>query len=96
MSLFIRRLGQTRAHRDRSGLVLLQAEEREASPRGAGGACSLMVYNVKERKVESEVAQSCPTLCYPMDCSLPGSSVLGIFQARILEWIAISSSRGSS
>ena len=44
-----------------------------------------MVYNVKERKVESEVAQSCPTLCYPMDCSLPGSSVLGIFQARILE-----------
>ena len=34
---------------------------------------------------ESEVAQSCPTLCNPMDCSLPGSSVHGIFQARILE-----------
>ena len=44
----------------------------------------------------SEVAQSCPTLCGPMDCSLPGSSVHGIFQARILEWVAISFSRGSS
>ena len=42
------------------------------------------------------VAQSCPTLCDPMDCSLPGSSVHGILQARILEWFAISSSRGSS
>ena len=40
--------------------------------------------------------QSCLTLCNPMDCSLPGSSVHGIFQARILEWIAISSSRVSS
>ena len=35
---------------------------------------------------ESEVVQSCPTLSDPMDCSLPGSSVLGIFQARVLEW----------
>ena len=42
------------------------------------------------------VAQSCPTLCDPVDCSPPGSSVHGILQARILEWIAISSSRGSS
>ena len=42
---------------------------------------------------ESEVAQSCPTLCNPVDCSLPGSSVHGIFQARILEWVAISFSR---
>ena len=40
-------------------------------------------------------AQSCPTLCDPMDCSPPGSSVHGIFQARRLEWVAISSSRGS-
>ena len=37
-------------------------------------------------KREREVAQSCPTLCDPMDCSLPGSSVHGIFQARVLEW----------
>ena len=45
---------------------------------------------------ESEIAQSCPTLCDHMDCSLSGSSVHGIFQARVLEWIAISFSRGSS
>ena len=40
-------------------------------------------------KSESEVAQPCPTLSDPMDCSLPGSSAHGIFQARILEWGAI-------
>ena len=43
----------------------------------------------------SEVTQSCPTLCDPVDCSLPGSSVHGILQARILERVAISFSRGS-
>ena len=47
-------------------------------------------------KSESEVAQSCPTLCNPMDCSLPGSSVHEIFQARVRVWVAISFSRGSS
>ena len=46
--------------------------------------------------VSSEVAQLCLTLCDPMDCSLPGSSVRGILQARILGWVAISSSRGPS
>ena len=40
-------------------------------------------------KSESEVTQSCPTLHDPMDCSLPGSSSHGIFQARVLEWVAI-------
>ena len=40
-------------------------------------------------KSESDIAQSCPTLCDPMVCSLPGSSVRGIFQARVLEWGAI-------
>ena len=44
----------------------------------------------------SEVTKSCPTLCDPMDSNLPGSAVHGIFQARILEWAAISVSRGSS
>ena len=44
-------------------------------------------------KSESEVAQSCPTLSDPMDCSLPGSSVRGIFQARVLEWGAIAFSK---
>ena len=38
-------------------------------------------------KSESEVTQSCPTLSDPMDCSLPGSSIHGIFQARVLEWV---------
>ena len=42
------------------------------------------------------VTQSCPTLPDPMDCGPPGSSVLGISQARILEWVAIPFSRGSS
>ena len=42
------------------------------------------------------VTQSCTNLCNPMDCSLPGSSVLGILQARILEWVNIPFSRGSS
>ena len=42
------------------------------------------------------IAQSCSTLCDPMACSLPGSSVHGILQARILEWVAIPFSRGSS
>ena len=45
---------------------------------------------------ESEVTHSCPTLCNPMDCSLPGSSLHGILQARVLKWVAISFSRGSS
>ena len=45
---------------------------------------------------ESEVAQSCPTLCDRVDCSPPGSSIHGILQARILEWVAISFCRGSS
>ena len=46
-----------------------------------------------EVKSESKVAQSCPTLSDPMDCSLPGSSRHGIFQARVLEWGAIAFSR---
>ena len=44
-------------------------------------------------KSETEVAQSCPTLSDPMDCSLPGSSIHGIFQARVLEWGAIDRNR---
>ena len=39
--------------------------------------------------VKLKCAQSCPTLCYPMDCSLPGSSVHEIFQTRVLEWVAL-------
>ena len=47
-------------------------------------------------QVEELFSRSVVTLCDPMDCSLPGSSVLGILQARILEWVVISFSRGSS
>ena len=50
----------------------------------------------KERKKESEVTQSCSILWDPVDCSLSGSSIRGIFQAGVLEWVAISFSRGSS
>ena len=54
---------------------------------------------IKDQKIsvgEVLVTQLCPTLCHPMDCSLPGSSVHGILQARILEWVSIPFSRGSS
>ena len=54
------------------------------------------LHSHQQCRSESEVAQSCLTLCDPMDCSLPGCSVHGIFQARILEWDAISFSRRSS
>ena len=56
----------------------------------------LLSFLSKKSEKESEVAQLCPTLCDPMDCSPPGSSVHGIFWARILEWVAISFSRESS
>ena len=55
------------------------------------------LYLIEHKHIsESEVAQSCPILYNPVDCSLLGSSVHGILQARILEWVAISFSRGSS
>ena len=60
---------------------------------GVGGHFLLQCMKVKS---ESEVAQSCPTLRDPMDCSLPGSSIHGIFQARVLEWGAIAFSEPSS
>ena len=56
--------------------------------KNTGVGCHFLLQCMKV-KSESEVAQPCPTLCNPMDCSLPGSSVHGIFQARVLEWNAI-------
>ena len=53
-----------------------------------GVGCHFLLQCMKV-KSESEVAQSCPTLCDAVDCSLPGSSIHGIFQARVLEWVAI-------
>ena len=66
-------------------LVLEKAEEPE-----------IKLSTLDHWKSKSEVAQSCPTLCDPMDCSLPCSSIRGILQARILEWVAIFFSRRSS
>ena len=51
---------------------------------------SILLLDGGESESESEVAQSCPTLRNPMDCNLPGSSVHGMFQARILEWVSFS------
>ena len=64
---------------------LLEDTERGQAARGVGG-----------HPTHTEVAQSCPTLCDPMDCSPPGSSVHGIFQAWILEWVAVSFSKKCS
>ena len=56
--------------------------------KNTGVSCHFLLQCMKV-KGESEVAQSCLTLRDPMDCSLPGSSIHGIFQARVLEWGAI-------
>ena len=60
----------------------------ESPGKNTGVGCHFLLQCMKV-KSESEVAQSCPTLCDRMDCSLPGSSVHGNFQARVLEWVAI-------
>ena len=60
--------------------------------KNTGVGCHVLLQSMKV-KSESEVAQSCPTLSDPMDCSLPGSSAHGIFQARVLEWGAIAFSK---
>ena len=57
--------------------------------------CHSIYLTSMQSSVQFSSAQSCPTLCNPMDCRLPRSSVHGIFQAIVLEWIAISFSRGS-
>ena len=69
-------------------ILLGEKKDPEAKPRAA---CFLL-----GRAVLCVVAQSCLTLCNTEDCSPPGSSVHGILQARILEWVAMPSSRGSS
>ena len=57
--------------------------------RNTGVGCHFLLQCMKV-KSKSKVAQSCLTLCNPMDCSLQGSSIHGIFQARVLKWVAIS------
>ena len=72
-------------------------DQKEEKFKGAygnlGGGVNVFIILIV---VKVLVAQSCPTLCDPMDCSPPGSSVHGISQIRILEWLAIPFSRGSS
>ena len=62
--------------------------EWDSPGKNTGVGCHFLPQCMKV-KSESEVAQLCPTLRDPMDCSLPGSSIHGIFQARVLEWVAI-------
>ena len=78
--------------------ILLHLKEKENIWSTALGVLQFRKKNAQYTLSEkwSEVAQLCLTLCDPMDCSLPGSSVHGILQARILEWVAISFSRVSS
>ena len=61
--------------------------------KNTGVDCHFLLQS-KKVKSQSEVTQSCPTLSDPMDCSLPGSSVHGIFQARVLEWAPLPSPTG--
>ena len=56
--------------------------------KNTGVGCHFLLQCMKVKR-ESEVAQSCPTLLDPLDCSLPSTSVHGIFKARVLEWVAI-------
>ena len=77
---------------------LTLCDPRDGSPLGdcpwdspgknTGVGCHFVLQCMKVKR-ESEVTQSCLTLSDPMDCSLPGSSIHGIFQARVLEWVAI-------
>ena len=67
-------------------LVMMRPWDSPGKNTGAG--CHFLLQCMKV-KSESEVAQSCPTPSDPIDCSAPGSSVHGIFQARVLEWGAI-------
>ena len=64
----------------------------DSSGKNTGVGCHFLL-QCRKVKSESEATQSCPTLSDPMDCSLPDSSVHGIFQARVLEWGAIAFSR---
>ena len=64
----------------------------DSPDKNSGVGCHFLLQCMKV-KSEREVAQSCPTLCDSMDCSLPGSSFHGIFQARVLEWVAIGFSK---
>ena len=85
MLLLLSRCSRVQPHRQQP-TRLPRPWDSQGKNTGVGGHFLLQCMKVKS---ESEVAQSCLTLSDPMDCSLPGSSVHGIFQARVLEWVAI-------
>ena len=76
------------------GVTLLKDVTNECFPRYSSGSNGESTSHIHFRPPSA--SQSCPTLCDPMDCRLPGSSVHGILQVTILEWVAVSFSRGSS
>ena len=77
--------GRVRPHRGQSTRL---PRPWDSPGKNTGVGCHFLLQCMKV-KSESKVAQLCPTLCNPMDCSLPGSSIHGIFQAKVLEWGAI-------
>ena len=83
--LLLSRFSRVRPHRQQPTRL---PRPWDSPGKNTGVGCHFLLQCMKV-KSESEVAQSCPTLSDPMDCSLPGSSVHGIFQARVLEWGAI-------
>ena len=84
-------LGASAAHRCGSLTFSYSRQQPSGAPQR-----EFLHLHMRGKKPETKGAQSCPTLCSPMDCSPPGSPVHGIFQPRVLEWVAISFSRGSS
>ena len=101
--------GDSTCKRFSSGTSLVFQQPRLWAPNTGGwksilgprtGSCKLQLRSgttkkkKKRLKKESEVSQSCPALCYPLDCSPPGSSIHRIFQARVQEWVAICSLPG--
>ena len=84
----VRACGMRRGGWGRASILLVMPNAADVAPDSLGLGCS--------GPLQNEVAQSCPTLCDPMDCSPSRSSLHGILQARVLEWVAISFFRGSS
>ena len=89
MALMSLSAGKDWRHRRRDWACGCKGEER-----GGRAEKAALIY-IRVRCV-CPVTQSCPTLCDPMDCRPPGLSVYGVLQARVVEWVPTSSSRGSS
>ena len=77
-----------------TGIKTIPMEKKCKKAKWLSGEALQIAVKRREVKSKSEFSQSCPTFSDPMDCSLPGSSVHGIFQARVLEWGATAFSSG--